>query len=326
MKRIFVIAMLLPLLLALLALAAGSTPGAAFTAVFESALGSPYAIHSSTLVRWAPLALTGLAVALAFQAGVWNIGAEGQLLAGAAAAYWGAAVFGATGGLLTGAAAGAAWAALAGVWMTRFGASVVIVTLMLNFVADLGVSLLVNGPLQEPTGIYPQTAPLDAAGMLLRLEGTRMHSGIPLTLLLVFAGWFLLYRTRRGFDLRLTGANPTAARYAGGIDTSRVRFWTLLGSGALAGLAGAIELTGVTGVLYERFSPGYGFMAIAVAMAGALHPLGVAAAALFFAVLEAGATGLQRDAGIPAVMTLVLEGAAVLLSLWAIRGKVQQTQ
>jgi simple sugar transport system permease protein len=324
-RRLAAIA-LLPLLLAALAWAAGSSPLAALQALGGAAFGDAYAVHSVTLVRWAPLALAGLAAAVAFQAGVWNIGVEGQLLAGAVAAFAAAQAAGPVAGLAAGAAAGAAYAGLAAVWMTRFAAPVVIVTLMLNFIAELFLSLLVNGPLQEPTHIYPQSAPLMAAARLPVWPGTRLHLGVALAALALTAGWVVLYRTVAGFRLRLAGAGPRAAAFAGGLDVGRVRAAALVASGALAGLAGAGELLGVTGVLYERFSPGYGFTAIAVALAAALHPLGIFVSALFFAALEAGAAGLQRDAGIPAGMTFVLEGAAVIVSLWALRAGARREE
>lgn len=314
MKRVLLFASL-PLLLAAFALLAGVAPGDALRSVGEAAFGTAYAVHSSLLVRWTPLVLAGLAAAVAFQAGVWNIGIEGQLLAGATAALVAAPVGGPWAALAAGALAGALWASIAGVFMRRHGASVVIVTLMLNFVAELLVGLLVNGPLQEPAGIYPQSAALAAEARLPAVAGTRMHAGMMIAVVSAGLAWWCLSRTTAGFRLRLAGANERAARFSGGVDVDATRFGALAASGALAGLAGAGELTGVTGVLYETFSPGYGFTAIAVALAGALHPLGVAGAALFFAVLETGAAGLQRDAGLPAVATLVIEGAAVLISL-----------
>lgn len=314
MKRLTLFAVL-PALLVALALAAGVSPLTAFTSIGDSAFGSAYAVHSSVLVRWAPLALAGLAAAVAFQAGVWNIGIEGQLLAGAVAALVTAPLAGPWAALVAGALAGLLWAGLAGAFMRRQGASLVIVTLMLNFIAELLVGLLVNGPLQEPMGVYPQSAPLPAAARLPVIAGTRAHAGLALAALCVGVAWWFMARTVTGFRLRLTGANERAARASGGVDTEAMRLGALLASGALAGLTGAGELTGVTGILFERFSPGYGFTAIAVALAGALHPLGVAGAAFFFAVLETGAAGLQRDAGLPAVATFVIEGAAVLVSL-----------
>lgn len=314
MKRVLLFAAL-PLLLAAFAVAAGVSPVSALASIGESAFGSAYAIHSNLLVRWAPLALAGLAAAVAFQAGVWNIGIEGQLLAGAVAALATAPAAGPWAALAAGAIAGALWASAAAAFMRRHAASVIIVTLMLNFVAELVVGLLVNGPLQEPTGVYPQSAALAAGARLPAIAGTRAHAGLALAVLAVGLCWWVMSRTVTGFRLRLTGAGERAARYSGGVDVDRMRVGALIASGALAGLAGAGELAGVTGILYEKFSPGYGFTAIAVALAGALHPLGVGAAALFFAAIEAGAAGLQRDAGLPAVATLVVEGAAVLISL-----------
>lgn len=321
MKRAALIAVVLAAVTLILA-APGVNGFEALRVLFEGAFGSAYAVHSNTLVRWTPLALTGLAVALAFQAGVWNIGAEGQLLAGAVAALAVAPHAGPWAALAAAMLGGMAWGLIAAFWVRRFGASVVVVTIMLSFIAELAVSLLVNGVLQEPTGVYPQSAPLAASALLGRMEGTRVHAGMPVTAWVMVMGWVFLYRTASGYRLRATGANPIAARYSGRIDTASIQFGALILSAGIAGLAGGIELMGVTGVLYERFTPGYGYIAIAVALAGALHPLGIALSALLFAALESGAANLQREAGVPASITLIIEGVALLVSLWAVQRRV----
>lgn len=322
MRRLWVLASL-PLAVVIVASVAGANPLEAMRVLIMSSVGEPYALHSNTMVRWTPLVMTGLAVALAFHAAVWNVGAEGQFLAGALGALIGTQVFGPWAGLVVGTAAGLVWAGLAASWIALFDVSAVIVTLMLNFIAELMLSLAVHGPLQEPSGIYPQSAPLPPELWLSRVPGTRMHAGMLVAFGLVALTWWLLYRTVWGFRLRQVGANETAARWSGGVAVPRYRFVALALSGAIAGLAGAIELTGVTGTLYERFSPGYGYTAIAVAMAGGLHPAGVAAAAFLFAALEAGAAGLQREIGMPATLTLAIEGLALVLLLLA-AGKTEE--
>jgi simple sugar transport system permease protein len=293
------------------------------TALWEGSLGSSYALASATLVRATPLVLAGLGVALAFRAGVWNIGAEGQLLAGATAA----AALGVTAGagmgrgalvlgLVLGAAAGVAWAGVAALLRQRFAVPEVISTIMLNFVALYLVGFLVRGPLQEPLHIYPQTATLPEAMRLPKLvAGTRLHWGFPLALAAAVALWLFLRLTAAGFRVRVVGANPHAAWSAGLIDVGRTAAGAFLVSGALAGLAGAVEVTGVTYALYESLSPGYGFTAIAVALLAGLHPLGVVATGVLFGALEAGATAMQRDAGVPSVLVSVVEALLILAVL-----------
>jgi general nucleoside transport system permease protein len=313
------------LLVAALVAAAGYDAGAALAALWHGSLGSPDALLSATLVRATPLLLAGLAVALAFRAGVLNIGAEGQLLAGAAAAaavgVLGAAAAGRAAPVLmlaAGALAGALWAGVAAVLRRRFGVLDVIGTLMLNFVALHLVSYLVRGPLQEPTHIYPQTPTLADAARLPRIaEGVRLHWGFPLALLAALALWYVLRSTAAGFRLRVVGASPRAARSAGRVDVERTVAAAFLASGALAGLAGAVEVGGVTYALYENISPGYGYTAIAVALLARLHPLAVVPSAVLFGALEAGAAAMQRDAGVPSVLVSVVEATLILVVLAA---------
>jgi len=288
-------------------------------AFWRGSLGTSSAFFSGTLVRAIPLMTVGVGIAIAFRAGVFNIGGEGQLLVGAIAA----AVIGLrleTGGFLVVAlalvgatAAGAAWAGIAAELRRRFGALEVISTIMLNFVAANLVSYLVRGPLQEPTRIYPQTELISAASRLPRLAAdTRLHFGVVIALIACIATWLFLKYSAAGFRLRAAGASPTAAQSAGRIDVRDVNALALVASGALAGLAGGIEVCGVTYALYENLSPGYGFSAIAVAILARLHPLAVVATALLFATLETGALGMQRDAGVPSVLASVLEALIIL--------------
>jgi ABC-type uncharacterized transport system permease subunit len=305
-------------------IAIGGHPiGPALSALWNGSFGSAYALTSATLVRTTPLLLTGLAVALAFRAGVWNIGAEGQLLVGAtAAAAVGLSAGAAIGAwalvvaLAAGAAAGALWAGIAAWLRQRFGVLEVISTIMLNFIAAYLVGYLVRGPLQEPSRIYPQTSALTAAARMPRVfAASRLHWGLLLALAAAPLLWWILRQTAVGFRIRAAGANPDAAHVAGTIDVTTVRRRAFLASGALAGLAGAIELTGVTFALYENLSPGYGFTAIAVALLARLHPLLVVLTALLFGGLESGALAMQRDAGIPAVTVFIVEGGLILLAL-----------
>jgi ABC-type uncharacterized transport system permease subunit len=309
------------LALVLLLLVTGHDPARALQALARGAVGSWYAFTSATLVRAVPLALTGLAVALAFRAGLLNIGAEGQLLTGAAAA---AAVLGALGSgagpvalplaLLAGCVAGAAWAGIAALLRQRFGVLEVISTIMLNFVALNLVGWLVRGPLQEPTRIYPQSASLPRALQLpVVLSGTRLHVGVVFAIALAVLLWWWLRHTAGGFRLRAVGQNAHAAAAIGRVAVTRVAALAFLASGALAGLAGAVELTGITFALYENISPGYGYTAIAVALLARLNPLGVLGTALLFGALQAGANAMQRDAGVPIALVQVVEALLILL-------------
>jgi simple sugar transport system permease protein len=294
-------------------------------AFWRGSLGTASAFFSGTLVRAIPLTIVGVGIAVAFRSGVFNIGGEGQLLLGAIAAtmvglHWshGLGVAGIAVALIASTLAGAAWAGIAAVLRTRFGVLEVISTLMLNFVAANLVSFLVRGPLQEPTHIYPQTDLVSTAVRLPRMwPGTRLHLGAAIALCVAVGAWWFFTRTAAGFRLRAVGASPTASRTAGRVNVERVAASALVASGALAGLAGGIEVTGVTYALYENISPGYGFSAIAVAVLARLNPLGVLGAALLFATLETGALGMQRDAGVPSVVASVLEALAILIVVGA---------
>jgi len=313
--------------LVVLLLVTGHDPIAALSALGRGAFGSWYAITSATLVRAIPLALAGLAVTVAFRAGILNVGAEGQLLMGATVGTAMAAAVQTWPSpiailivLLSGAIAGGSWALIAALLRQRFGVLEVISTIMLNFVAQYIVGWLVRGPLQEPTRINPQSASLpDAMHLPVMLAGTRLHIGFLIAVLLAIVTWWWLRDTASGFRLRAVGANPAAAASAGEVSVRRVMVQGFVVSGALAGLAGAVELTGVTYALYDNFSPGYGFTAIAVALLARLHPLGVLAAALLFGALEAGANAMQRDAGVPSVVVSVVEATLILLVVAAER-------
>jgi simple sugar transport system permease protein len=196
----------------------------------------------------------------------------------------------------------------------------VISTIMLNFVAQYLTGWLVRGPLQEPTRVNPQSATLAPELQLpMLLDGTRLHAGVLLMIVVAIAVWWWLRSTASGFRVRAVGATVTAAASAGGIDVPHALFGAFLVSGLLAGFAGSVEYTGITYALYENFSPGYGYTAIAVALLARLHPLGVLATALLFGALEAGANAMQRDAGVPSVVVSVVEALLILLVLAADR-------
>jgi len=320
---------LLALLLGVMMLAAGLQLAgydgvAALGALWRGAFGSWYAFSSATLVRAIPLIIIGLGISLAFRGGALNIGAEGQFYAGAIAATWvGLHVVGRPGVvaipavLAAAVLAGGAWVVVP-VWLQlRYGVLEVISTLLLNFVAGSLVSLMVQGPLQESKHIYPQSDPIAVTARLPALPGTRLHAGIVIALLATVLLWHLFARTLWGFRLLAVGAGPRAAVISGGIDARRMTAVALLGSGALAGLAGGIEVSGVSYALFQNLSSGYGFTGIAVALLARLDPRGVLATGLLFGALEAGAGGMQREAGVPAVAVYVVEAVVILVILLA---------
>jgi ABC-type uncharacterized transport system permease subunit len=307
------------LIISLVIRLAGVSPGRALAALIAGAVGSPDSVAES-LVKATPLILTGLAVALAFRCQIWNIGAEGQFLVGMLACVWvGTRPAGAGSVLLlpaalfAGAAAGALWAGAAALLKLHRGVPEVISTIMLNFVALRLVSFAVTGPLQEPERLAPQTALIDTAARLARLiPGSRLHAGIFIAGLAVAALTLFLFATVPGFRVRAVGLNPEAAAAARIPVGSTIAVAFLL-SGALAGLAGAVELSGVNHRIYEGSSPGYGYTAIAVALLGRLHPVGVLLAALFFGAMAAGAGEMQRSAGVSEVLVYVIQALAVFL-------------
>ena len=304
--------------LALVILAAGASPVAVGQALWAGAFGSRYNA-AETLIQTIPLVLTGLAVALSFRAKLMNIGAEGQLLVGAIAATWvGVSRLPAPVHLplclAAAAIAGALWSGLAGALKLWRGVQEVLSTLLLNFVAIQMVAWMVRGPLQEAAKGFPQSDKLAIpARLALLAPGTRLHGGLFLALFLALALWAYLRFSRAGFFVRAVGAGPDAAE-AAGIDVRQTAWGTFLLSGALAGLAGGVQICGVTYFLADRYSPGYGYTAIAVALIADLSPPGVLLSALFFGALTAGASSVQ-SAGISAVVIQVLQALALLTLL-----------
>ncbi|HEX8169825.1 MAG TPA: ABC transporter permease [Thermoanaerobaculia bacterium] len=294
------------LLLALSGLFFGESPLRLLAILVSGSVGSGFAI-AETLLKSVPLLLTGLSVVLAFRAGVWNIGAEGQFIVGALAGLM-AARFGVAASLLAAMVAGAAWASLATLMRLWRNAPEVLTTILLNFTAIHLLGWCVNGPLQEAAKQYPQT---DAAQAALPQLGV-VHAGVLLAPAVCVAAWWLLYRTIEGLRLRATGFNPFAAKWAG-IHVRAQIARAMAISGAAAGLAGGIELLGVTHRLFERFAAGYGYSGIAVALLAQLHPLATIAAALFFGALTTGAGELQRTANISSAVATFGQAAVILV-------------
>ncbi|HZZ85073.1 MAG TPA: ABC transporter permease [Anaeromyxobacteraceae bacterium] len=303
----------------------GKDPGRALEVFLLEPLHGTRALAELGL-KATPLILCSLGLALCFRSNVWNIGAEGQFLFGGIAGG-GLALWVTTAGvpmsqpvflplaLLAGAAGGAAWAAVVALLRDRFHANEILVSLMLVYVANLFLSWLVFGPWKDPQGFnFPQTVQFAAATEVPRLfRGMRLNAGFPLALLAAVAMWLFMFRTYRGMQLQVGGPAPLAARYAG--FSSRAAIWTtLLVSGALAGVAGAVEVAGPMGQLTPHVSMGYGFTAIIVAFVGRLHPLGCILSSLLLSVFLIGGELAQSRVGLPSALAGVFQGV-LLLSL-----------
>jgi simple sugar transport system permease protein len=298
------------LLLAAAGLVFGHSPWGLLSILVNGSVGSTFAIQG-TLLKAVPLLLTGLSVVIAFRAGVWNIGGEGQFIVGALAAF-SAARFGLIVAIVAAMLAGALWASIASALRLWRNAPEVLTTILLNFIAIHLLGWCVNGPLQESSGKYPQS---DSVAPLPTLGGSDLHIGVILAVLAAIIAWWLLYRTTEGLRLRATGFNPFAARWAGvKVDAQLARAMAF--SGAAAGLGGGIELLGVTHRLFERFAAGYGYSGIAVALLAQLHPLATILSAAFFGALVTGAGELQRAANISSSVATFGQ-AVVILALIA---------
>jgi simple sugar transport system permease protein len=305
-------ALLSIIILALCAIAFGHAPAELFSTLIAGSIGSSFALEG-TLLKSVPLLLTGLSVAIAFRAGVWNIGGEGQFLIGALGALLGAR-YGMIAALAASIIAGALWASIASLMRLWRNAPEVLTTILLNFIAIHILGYAVNGPLQEASGKYPQSDAVPLAATLPRLGTSELHAGIVIAVLAAIGAWFLLFRTAEGLRLRASGFNRSAAKWAGiNVDAQLVRAMAI--SGAMAGLAGGIELLGVTHRLFERFAAGYGYAGIAVALLAQLHPLGAIASAFFFGALTTGAGELQRTAGISSTVATFGQAVVILMMI-----------
>ncbi|MEO1018619.1 MAG: ABC transporter permease [Pseudomonadota bacterium] len=314
------------LLGALIMVATGIAPaavGLAYLSMLDGAFGSLYAV-SETLTAATPLILAGLGIAIAFRCGLFNIGAEGQLLMGGIAAVF--VGFALTGlplfihlpvALLAGAVAGGLWAGIAGMLKARTGAHEVITTIMLNFIALRLVDfLLTNPPIQKPGRNDPiSQEALPSATLPAILDWVephyRLNAGIFLAFLMVALVYWLLFHTKLGFEFRTVGANPQAAKTAG-IEIGRTMFLSMAVAGGLAGLAGANQVLGVLGRASPGFSAGIGFDAIAVALLGRGHPVGVLLAGLLFGALEAGGRHMHGQAGIALDIVTILQALVLV--------------
>ena len=306
-----------------LALVAGANPMNTLGQIATGALGSKLAVLE-TLNRATPLIFTGLAVAVAFRAKLWNIGAEAQLYAGAIMAV----VLG-TGTLpgpvvlpfsaLAAMVAGAALLLGPVLLKTRLGVDEVVTTLLLNFIMLLFVSYLLEGPMKDPMGMgWPKSAALSPEARLPRIvEGLRLHWGFALALIAAVLVWVIQTRTTLGFEIRAVGQNAEAARFAG-MPVNAVLAKTALLSGGLAALAGWSEVAGLKGHLSSDLSPGFGYTGIIVAMLALLHPLGVILTAIFVAGIFVGSDAMSRTAGVPTYIADMLMATALLFMVLAI--------
>lgn len=296
----------------------GLDPLAAYASLFEASLGSVNGL-AETAVRTVPLALCGLGIALAFRAGVFNVGAEGQLyIGGLAAAVVGLHLAGSPQPVVLVAMAGAAalagglWSSIAGILKRRFHADELITTIMLNYIAIYLVGYLLHGPLQDPASPLAQTARLGSEARLpVILSASRLHAGILIVVVIAVLAQLFLWLSVAGFRLRAVGQNARAALNAG-INVPRMVWLGFLVCGALSGLAGFSEVAGVHRRMIENLSPGFGYTAIIVALLGQTNPLGVLAAAVLFAALQIGSTTMESAAGVPSALTTIIQALVVL--------------
>ena len=306
-------------------LAAGGNPFAAYIGMFQGSFGSLAALSETTV--WAtPYILAGLAVAIAFKGGLFNIGVEGQLTLGAvAAALVGYGLPALTGGKIpayihlpltigAGMLAGGIWAAIPGWLKARFGGHEVINTIMMNYIALNLTSFLLNGPMKDPSpnNVLARTPMIAESARLTPIfEGFRLHWGFVLAVLIAVLLWWVLSKTVLGFEIRTAGTNPDAAKYAG-INVQRTIILSMLISGMLAGLAGAFEVTALNFRHELGYSSGYGFDAIAIALLGKTHPLGVVLSAILFGAMRNGATRMQFLTQIPTDIISVIQALILL--------------
>lgn len=297
----------------------GGSPIAAYKAIAIGAFGSVNAL-TETMIKAAPLIITGIGLAIVYRANIWNIGAEGQLFIGGLAAAWVALTFGEqlppvviiplT--LVAGFIGGALWGLIPAFLKVRKGIDEIINTIMLNYIAILLVNWVIHGPLRDPTAGFPRTSIFpDSSHLPILIPQTRLHAGVLIALAAVFILHFLLWRTSFGYSVRAVGDNQEAAAY-GGIIVGRVVITSLILSGGLAGVAGMIQVTGLHFRMLEDISGGIGFTAIAVALLANNQPIFVLLSAFVLAGLDVGATAMQYQAKIPVAVVSLIQGLVIL--------------
>jgi ABC-type uncharacterized transport system permease subunit len=301
----------------------GKNPAQALSVYFLQPLIDSYSLQEIA-VKATPLVMIAIGLSLCYLANVWNIGAEGQFVIGAiGGSYLAVTTQGTDAGywvlpamLVLGALAGALYALIPAFCKVRFGASEILVSLMLVYVADYLLDYLVRGPWRDPHGYnFPTTAEFDpVATVPTMFEGSRLHIGAMVALVVVAIAWTVLGRTIKGFEIRVVGAAPKAARFAG-FDADKLVLFTFAVSGGLAGLAGIIEVAGPVGHLQPGVSPGYGFTAIIVAFLGRLNPIGILIAGLFLALTFIGGEQAQIALKVPLDLTKVFQGILLFFVL-----------
>jgi ABC-type uncharacterized transport system permease subunit len=306
-------------IISLVLIALGASPIAVAADLWQGACGN-WLAATDTLVKATPLVFTGLAIAIAFQGALWNIGADGQLIIGAMAA---GALGTALGGsphplaiiamLTAGAAGGALWGGLAGWLRARREVNEVISTIMLNFVAAQLLSWAVHGPLMEPSHSLPQSVVIaPSAQLAFYFEPSRLNLGMIVALLFAVVCHLGLFHTAAGFELRALGRNRRASAFFG-IPIRRLTVLAMALSGALAGLGGAVQVSAITHRLFETMSPGWGYEAIAVALVARLNPLAIVPAAIVFGALDNGSQAMQRADAVSPVLVNVIQGMVIMI-------------
>ena len=294
----------------------GREPLTVYEAMFKGALGSQYGL-SETVVKAIPLMLCALGISAAFRMQLWNIGAEGQFYMGAFAASFLPltfpqlpAVIMLPGMLLLGCAAGGVWGLAPAILRARWKVNEIITTLLFNYVAILWVDYLVYGPWKDPKGFnFPLTAKFPEAAALPTFGESRIHMGLILAIVIAVLFWVIFTKSRWGYEVKVIGASEAAARYAG-MNIKRNIYLVMLLSGAVCGLAGMAEVSGITGRLQPGLSPGYGYTAIIVAWLSKLHPASILVVSVLFGALQVGGYFVQTM-GVPASVSAMLQGAVL---------------
>lgn len=302
----------------------GKNPVIAFHAFFIEPVNDLYGL-GELIIKASPLMLIGMGLAIGFKANIWNIGAEGQLAMGAifgggVALYFNENTSGfiLPGMFVSGMIGGMFWASIPAVLKTRFNANEILVSLMLNYVAILILSLLVHGPWKDPMGYgFPQSVLFSESALLpIMIQGTRLHAGVLISFAAIGVGWIFLLKSFIGYQLQVSGLAVNAAAYAG-FKYKKMIWIGLLAGGLTSGIAGVSEIAGPIGQLLPSVSPGYGFAAIIVAYVGRLHPGGIFLSSLLMALLYLGGESGQMNLDLPAAVTGVFQGMLLFFLLAA---------
>ncbi len=302
----------------------GKDPVLAFHAFFIEPINDLYGL-GELIIKASPLMLIGVGLAIGFKANIWNIGAEGQLAMGAIfgggiAIYFNetTSVFILPAMFIGGVAGGMFWAAIPAFLKIRFNANEILVSLMLNYVAILILSLLIHGPWKDPLGYgFPQSVLFSESALLpILIEGTRLHAGVIISFVAIAVGWIFLLRSFLGYQIQVSGLAINAATYAG-FKHKKMVWIGLLSGGLCAGIAGVSEIAGPIGQLLPTVSPGYGFAAIIVAYVGRLHPGGIFLSSLLMALLYLGGESGQMNLDLPSAVTGVFQGMLLFYLLAA---------